>query len=169
MHNIGDRIMYGAGGVMTVVDIREEEIGDVVRKYFVLRPTLARTDSFTFVPMDNERLIACMRPLLSRDEILSLIRTSGDIQPLGWINENRARQEYFKRVMESGDRVEMIAMIHAINEHGKRRLTEGKKNFLSDENARIKAERLLHSEISVVFDIPEEEVKEFVQSELAKV
>ncbi len=169
MHNIGDKIMYGAGGVMTVVDIREEAIGDVSRSYFVLRPSLARTDSFTFVPMDNERLVSFMHPLLSREEIHSLIRSSGDIAPLEWIAENRARQEHFKKVLESGDRIQMIAMIHAINEHGRLRLAEGKKNFLSDENARLKAERLLYSEISVVFDIPEDQVAAFVQGELAKV
>ena len=168
MHKIGDKVMYGAAGVMTIVDIREESIGDVSRSYYVLRPTCTNSDSFTFVPTDNERLVSFMRPLLSREEILALIHTCGDIQPLDWVNENRARQEYFKRVMESGDRARIIAMIHAINEHGKQREAEGKKNFLSDENAKTKAERLLFSEISVVFDIPEDQVAAFVQSELAK-
>ena len=29
MHKIGDKVIYGAAGVMTVVDIREEAIADV--------------------------------------------------------------------------------------------------------------------------------------------
>ena len=65
MHQIGDKIMYGASGIMTVVDIRDEAIGNVRRSYFVLRPTLLNTDSYTFVPTDNERLVSLMRPLLS--------------------------------------------------------------------------------------------------------
>lgn len=168
MHSIGDKIMYGAAGVMTIVDIREEAIGDVPRSYFVLRPTLARTDSYTFVPVDNERLVSSMRPLMTRDEVLSLIRSFNEIEPLRWIPENRARQDYFKRVMESGDRRDMVAMIRAINDNAVRREAEGKKNFLSDENAKIKTQRLLYSEFSVVLDIPEEEISAFVKSEIGE-
>lgn len=168
MHKIGDKIMYGAGGVMTIVDIREEAIGDVSRSYYILRPTLARTESFTYVPVDNDTLVAAMRPLLTRDEIVSLLRSAKDLPDIDWVSENRARQEYFKRIMESGDRGRMIAMIRAIDENGLRREAEGKKNFLADENARAKAEKLLYSEISVVFDMPEEEVKVFVNKELTK-
>ncbi len=166
MHSIGDKIMYGAAGVMTIVDIREEAIGDVPRSYFVLRPTLARTDSYTFVPVDNERLVSSMRPLMTRDEVLSLIRSFNEIEPLRWIPENRARQDYFKRVMESGDRRDMVAMIRAINDNAVRREAEGKKNFLSDENAKIKTQRLLYSEFSVVLDIPEEEIDSFIEENL---
>lgn len=167
MHKIGDKIMYGAGGVMTIVDIREESIIDTPREYFVLRPTLSRSDSFTFVPVDNERLVASMRPLLTRDELIALLHESRDIPPIKWINENRARQEFFKRVMESGDRRQIVAMINAIDENAKRREAEGKKNFLSDENARAKAIRLLLSEFAVVLDISEEEVPAFIKGELA--
>lgn len=166
MHSIGDKVMYGAAGVMTIVDIREEAIGDVPRSYFVLRPTLARTDSFTFVPVDNERLVSSMRPLMTRDEVLSLIDSFDKVEPLRWIPENRARQDYFKRIMESGDRREMVAMIRAINDNAVRREAEGKKNFLSDENARIKAEKLLCSEFSVVLELPEEKVFELVKSRI---
>ena len=168
MHQIGDKIMYGAVGVMTIVDIREESIGDVSRSYYVLRPTLARSDSLTFVPVDNEKLVSFMRPLLTREEILAILHSAKDIAPVEWVNENRARQDVFKKIMESGDRIKIISMIHAINESAIRREAEGKKNFLSDENARAKAFKLLHSEISVVFDIPEEEVAEFVNRELSK-
>lgn len=168
MHKIGDKIMYGAGGVMTIVDIREESIIDTPREYFVLRPTLARSDSFTYVPVDNDRLVASMRPLLTRDEVISLIHDARQIPPIRWINENRARQEFFKKVMESGDRLQIVAMINAIDENGKRREAEGKKNFLSDENARAKAVRLLHSEFAVVLDIPEDDVSAFIKGELGE-
>ncbi len=168
MHKIGDKIMYGAGGVMTIVDIREEAIGDVSRSYYILRPTLARTESFTYVPVDNDMLVAAMRPLLTKDEIVSLLHSAKDLPDIDWIEENRARQEYFKRIMESGDRGRMIAMIRAIDENGLRREAEGKKNFLADENARAKAEKLLYSEFSVVLGISEEEVRDFVANELAE-
>ncbi len=165
MHKIGEKILYGAAGVMTIVDIREESIGDISRSYYVLNSAVRRSDSLTYVPTDNERLVSAMRPLLTEEEIKSLLHSVKDMEPLEWVPENRARSEYFKRVMESGDREEMVAMIIAIDENAKRREAEGKKNFLSDENAKQKAEKLLHTEISVVLGIPEEDVPAYIENE----
>ena len=166
MHKIGEKILYGASGVMTIVDIREESFGGVSRSYYVLRSAVRHSDSLTYVPTDNEKLVTAMRPLLTEEEIKSLIRSAKDVAPIDWVPENRARSEYFKKIMESGDREKMIAMIVAIDENAKRREAEGKKNFLSDENAKQKAEKLLHTEISVVFGIPEENVPAFIENEL---
>ena len=77
---------------------------------------------------------------------------------------NRARSECFKQIMESGDRVGMIAMIKAINEHGIRRSEEGRKNFLADETAKQKALKLLSSEIAIVRGISDEEATAIVDS-----
>ncbi len=164
MHKIGDNIMYGANGVMTIVDIREESIGDISRSYYVLRPASSRSDSLTFVPTENEKLVEAMRPLLTRDEVISLIKEMKNPKPIEWINENRPRSEAFKRIMESGDREMMVAMIHAIDENAKRREAEGKKNFLSDENAKQKAQKLLYSEFSIVLEIAEDAIPEFVEN-----
>ena len=164
MHEIGDKIVYGAFGVMTIVDIREESVGGLSFNYYVLKPTLARTDSLTFVPTNNENLVSHMRPLLTKDEILALVQEAPTIPPLEWINANNARHDFFKGIMESGDRAKMIAMIHTIDECAKRREAEGKKNFIADENIRLKAKKLLCSEIAVVFDIPEESVNDFTNN-----
>ena len=162
MHKIGDNVMYGANGVMTIVDIREESIGDVSRSYYVLRPTASRSDSLTFVPTDSTSLVEAMRPLLTRDEVVALIKGMKAPKQIEWVEANRPRSEAFKRIMESGDREMIIAMIHAIDENAKRREAGGKKNFLSDENAKQKAEKLLYSEFSIVLGIPEDAVPEFI-------
>ena len=164
MHKIGDRVVYGASGIMTVVDIREERIADVSRAYYVLRPTLLRSESLTFVPADNERLVSLMRPLMPADELLSLLRSADEVQPLEWIEASRQRQEFFKRIMESGDRRQIVAMINAIDESGRRREAEGKKNFLTDETARHKAQRLLYSELAAALNIPEEDVPAIISA-----
>ena len=74
MHRIGDKIIYGAFGVMTIVDIREESALDVSRSYYVLKPTLSSSESLTFVPTGNERLVSFMRPLMTRDEAIKFIK-----------------------------------------------------------------------------------------------
>ena len=50
---IGDKVLYGANGVMTIVDIREESVADVCRNYYVLSSALGKNESLTFVPADN--------------------------------------------------------------------------------------------------------------------
>ena len=90
---------------------------------------------------------------------MSLLHSANDLPPIDWVKENRARQEYFKKIMESGDRARIVSMIRAINESGQRREAEGKKNFLTDENIKAKAEKLLYTEFSVVLGISEEEAK----------
>lgn len=167
MRKIGECVLYGVAGVMTIVDIREESIGDVSRKYYVLRSARSRSESLTFVPADNERLVGAMRPLLTREELESLAASAKDIEPLEWIEANRVRSEAFKAIMESGDRVGMIAMIKAINENGIRRGEEGRKNFLADETAKQKALKLLSSEIAIVRGITDEEAT-IIADNLAK-
>ena len=163
MHKIGDKVMYGAAGVMTIVDIREESFADTCRSYYVLAPTLSRSDSQTFVPTDNERLVAAMRPLLTVEEIHSLYSSSAVLPEIEWIAENRARQECFKRIIESGDRAAMLSMIRTVDESAVRREAEGKRNFLTDENLKARAIKLLHSEIAVVMNIPDSEVCGFLE------
>ena len=164
MFKIGDRIVYGANGVMEIVDVREESIGDVSRNYYVLSSVFSRSDSLIFVPCDNDRLVSVMRHLLTRDEAMELIGRIDELPDIEWVESNRARAEHFKKLMESGDREAMFSMIRAIDENAKRREAEGKKNFLTDETARQKAERLLHSELALVLGIPIEEVPSFIKN-----
>lgn len=165
MHKIGDNIVYGSNGVMTVIDIREEEVLDTLRKYYVLQPYGVRSASLTFVPIDNKALVAQMRPLLSREDVLEIIHSIDDVPETEWVKDNRIRSERFKSIMESGDRTKIISMIGAIYRSGLRRLEEGKKNYLSDENMMHKAEKLLYSEFALVLGIPEEDIPAFIESE----
>ena len=168
MRKIGENVLYGASGVMTIVDIREESIGDTCRSYYVLRPAGSRSESLTFVPADNEKLVGAMHSLLTEAEIMELLHNAKNTPECQWIDANRARAEYFKSIMESGDREKMIAMIRAIDKSGVRRNEEGRKNFLADENAKQKAQKLLFAEFSLVLGISEDNIAEFVEREIEK-
>ena len=169
MHNIGDIIVYGSSGVMRIVDIRDEVIGGDVRKYYVLCSNVTSLNSQTFVPVDNERLVSQMRPLLTKREVLDILHNIESYPEPKWIPENRARTENFKTILESGDRGRILAMIRSIYKTGLRRVEEGKKNYLSDENIMNKAEKILYAEFSIALGIPEEEVPEFVARETERV
>ena len=57
----------------------------------------------------------------------------------------------------------MISMIKLVRATGVRRAEEGKRNYLADENAMNKAQKLLSAEIATVMGISEESVLDFVE------
>ena len=162
MHKIGERVIYGANGVMQIVDIREEMIADTKKTYYVLVSPNSSADAHTFVPVDNERLVSSMRPLLTKEEAMDMIHRIKSIPEAEWQSDNRSRSESFRAIIESGDREGMIAVIKAVYENGLKRQEEGKKNFLADESLMKKAERVLYSELALVLEIPEDEVSDFI-------
>ena len=162
MYHIGDNVLYGSNGVMTVVDIREELVGIESRKYYVMRAYGSRAESLIYVPCDNERLVAAMRPLLTRDEARDFIEGRVELPEIEWINENRARGERFKAIVESGDRAAMLAMIRVVHLSGLAREREGQKNYLTDEGLKQKAEKILATELSLVLGVDESELPSFV-------
>lgn len=168
MHQVGEKIVYGAEGIMRIVDISDVEVAGCTKKYYVLESVERASAGRTYVPIDNERLTARMRPLLTREEILELLHGAKDAPGTEWSRDNRVRNERFKNIMESGDRARLLAMIRDIYAAGQKRISEGKKNYVSDENAMHRAERLLHSELAEVLSIDEADVPEFIKREIEK-
>ena len=166
MHKIGDNLLYGSNGVMCVVDIRDEQIGDTSRSYYVLRSAFGKSESLVFVPTDNDRLASLMHPILTSGEAEALLSLPIDTSVIEWNDNSRARTEYFKRIIESGDRARILAMIRGIHESGLRREMQGKKNFLSDETVRQKAEKLLASELSIVLALSEDEALALIKNKV---
>lgn len=164
MYGIGDRVVYGALGVMEIVDITDQTLGDVTKRYYVMREYAAQSASLTYVPLDNERLTEQMKPLLTPDEIVEVIRTAKNAPPLDWIEENRARSEYYKSILTTSDRVKLLSMIDAVYRTGIRREAEGKKNYIADETSMRRAQKLISSEFALVLGIPESDVPEFIKN-----
>ena len=164
MYGIGERVVYGAQGVMEIVDLTEQTVGDVTRKYYVLREYDSQSSSLTYVPTDNETLVSQLQPLLTRDEIIKAIKEAKTSQSLEWVEENRARSEMYKRILAAADRVQLLSMIRLVHETGIRREEEGKKNYIADENIMKKAVKTINAEFSIVLGIPEDEVAEFIRN-----
>lgn len=163
MLSIGEKIVYGANGILEIVDIHEESVGDKKLKYYVLQVPNLPGASKTFVPMANEKLIATMRPLLSRTELTDLISRIGEIPLLDWNPDNRARAEEFRAIIDSANVEKIISLIKSVCENGKIRAAEGKKNYLADETFMRKAEKLIFSEFSEVLGMPLSEVRDFIK------
>ena len=166
MFKIGDNIIYGVGGVMTVMDIRSDQITGEEKTYYLLCEYGKNNASVTYVPVDNEKLIASMHPLLSKDEVMSAISRAKELPDLEWIGDNRQRTEAYRSILRSMDRLSILVMIRTIHNTGLCRTAMGKKNFLADEGVMQKAERILGEEFSSVLGVSEDEVRNILNIEI---
>ena len=164
MYGIGDKVVYGALGVMEIIDITNQTVGDVTRAYYVMKEYASNSPSLTYVPTDNEALTSQMKPLLTMDEIIAVVKAAKNSPPLEWIEDNRARSEAYKKILATADRVKILCMIDSVYKTGIRREEEGKKNYIADENSMKKAEKLINTEFSLVLGISESEVPEFIKN-----
>ncbi len=163
MYSIGDKIVYGTVGVMEIADITEQEIGGRSEKYYVLKEYGTSSSSLTYVPLDNVFLVSQMRELLSPEEIDGIIKAAKKEPLIDWIEDNRARSNEYKRILSEGDHIKILSMIKTVNDTGRKREEEGKRNYLADEAVMKKAERLISTEFSISLGIPETEVFDYIE------
>ena len=164
MYAVGDKVVYGALGVMEIIEITDQTVGDITRRYYVMKEYSSQSSSLTYVPLENDNLVSQMKPLLTKDEIIQVIREAKRSPELEWIEDNRARSEMYKKILASADRAKLLAMINSVYRTGIRREEEGKKNYIADENSMRRAEKLINSEFSLVLGIPESSVCEFIMN-----
>ena len=153
MFEIGSYVSYRAEGVCVISDVREERFGTLgnVTKYYILSP-IGDEKSTVFVPMDNEVLVAMMRPLLSASEILALVESLRE-ERMEWIEESRLRNLRFREIFANGDRQQMIVLLNTVAEHSEMIRAMGKKVGSTDENAQYRAQTMLFEEFSVTTDL----------------
>lgn len=166
MFNIGDNILYGTSGIMTVVDLRQERLTDEEKTYYVLSEYGGRSTSLTYAPLDNEKIISSMHPLLTREEVADAISSAREMPDPSWNPDSRARAESYRAVMRSADRAAIFVMIRTVHNTGLRRAAIGKKNFQTDENIMHKAEAIIALELSIVLGITVNEAREMIDRDV---
>ena len=166
MYPIGSFVMYSSNGVCSVSDIRSESFAGTKKDYYVLMPVGGGT-SHIFVPTDNEKLLSRMRPLLSREEVESLITRFRSENP-EWITDNRARGTYFQQALLDADPLELVRVVKAITVRKQELVLKGKKNLMADEQILKRAERILHGEFSMVLGVAPDTISTMIDSELSR-
>ncbi len=151
MFRINDVVVYGAQGVCKIVGIDEQKIDGINKKYFVLKPQDNRGATF-YVPTWNEKALAKMRKVMTKQEVDALIDSMPSKTPT-WIANENERKETYKKVLASGNQAAIISMIQAIYLHKKEREAEGKRLHMSDEYFMKDAEQLLYNEWQYVLNV----------------
>ena len=148
MFEIGSYVSYRADGVCKIVDIREESFGTLSSGalYYVLAPKNDEKSVF-FVPLENEALLSVMRPILSADEIKELFFEVSK-RDREWIDNAKSRGNFFKRILSTGDRTEIVYLLMILATY-----FEEKKTCATDEFARKRASQMLFDEFSMSMEL----------------
>lgn len=164
MYQIGDKVIYGAHGVCSVVEQENRVLDKKTVTYLVLEPA-GQDGSRYLVPTHNEAAMAKLHPMLCASEMEELLH-SRDIREGSWIQDENRRKQLYRELITSGDRAALLKMLYSLYEHKSIQLAAGKKVHLADDNFLRDAEKLVSSEISVVMNLSAEEAKAYLRAEL---
>ena len=130
-------------------------------EYYVLQPVYDAR-STVYIPTDSEKLASHARSLLSENEVYEII----DAMPakgFEWVQNDKERSEFFRNVLESGTRTDIVNLISTLHNRKTELAGHGKKLRSSDEAIMQRAERLLYGEFAWVLGIDPSEVVDFIR------
>ena len=166
MYQTGDQVVYGIHGVCRVVDIEKQIVNKKTEVYLVLEPVL-QDGSRYLVPTSCEAAMSKLKPVLTKAELESLLR-SDFVRSIHWISDENQRKYTYRELISSGNREELMRMVHTLYVHKTDRDTAGKKVHLADDNFLRDAEKLLAGETAVVMNISLDEARAYLREQLKK-
>ena len=151
MFQINDVVVYASQGVCEIVNIEEQKVDGVIKKYFILKPKNDKGATF-YVPTWNEKAWGKMRKVMTKKDVDALIDSMPGKTPI-WIANENERKEVYKKILASGDQAAIISMVQALFIHKREREAEGKRLHMADEYFMKDAEQLLYNEWQYVLNV----------------
>ncbi|MBQ8960032.1 MAG: CarD family transcriptional regulator [Ruminococcus sp.] len=161
MFNVGDAVVYATYGVCVIKSIETRDlIGEDV-EYYVLQPAGDPRNTF-YVPTSNGSLRDKMRRVMSKEETESLI-CSMPREELIWIEDEQERKTEYRRILDGGDRRELVGLIKTLYLHKQQLQESHKKLHSADERALNDAENMLYDEFAYSLGISREQVLPYIR------
>lgn len=160
MYQIGDRVVYGVHGVCQIVDQQIQTVNRKKVEYYVLEP-LTQSGSSFFVPSQSQSALSKLRPILTKEQIDSLLSSVSTFEN-AWIEDENLRKQYYRQLIVEGRCDAILSMIRALHIHREEQLMAGKKFHVADANFLKDAEKIVYSEFSVVLGIPYDQVALYI-------
>ncbi|MGM9521440.1 MAG: CarD family transcriptional regulator [Oscillospiraceae bacterium] len=166
MFAVGDLIIYGGEGVCKVESIGAPLVSGANkdRLYYTLSP-LYRTGR-VFAPVDSP---VFMRPVISRQEAIDLIRQIPSIRAEVYENRNlRFLTEHYQETMQSHNCSDLVKLIKDVYLKRQNANEKGKKLGQIDERFMRRAEDMLYSELAVALELPKDDVCGYIAEAVKK-
>ena len=165
MYNVGDLFVYGSSGACRITDIKKENFGKNEMTYYILSPVFDKKETI-YVPVDNEALVSKMKRILTPDELIALIKTIPSKKSV-WIENVNQRREAYKKIIKKANREELLSLIKTLHDRRIALQQEGKNLSVYDERFFRHAQNIINSEISLVLQIPREEIASYIEKTLS--
>ncbi|MBQ9413530.1 MAG: CarD family transcriptional regulator [Clostridia bacterium] len=160
----GEYVRYAANGVCLVDDIRQMPELKREEYFYILRPIADRNSTY-FIPVDNAKLTAKLRPLLTKEEIDDLIDSVRDVHE-PWIEDRKERAELFRTILRECDMRAVLSLAGTIYLRKQFLDQEGKKLSPSDDSVLKQAESMTENEFAFVLHMQNTEVGPYVRERL---
>lgn len=164
MFNVNDTVIYSPCGVCRIDEIAVHDFSGEELEYYVLRPVSDAKNTF-YVPVGNEQLTSQMRRILSREEISELISVMPDEDSI-WIEDESVRREEYRKILRSGNRLELVKLIKTLWLRQQSCRERKKKLHIADENFLRSAENILYDEFAYVLGISRDEVLPYIRQHI---
>ena len=161
MYNVNDAVVYSSYGVCTVKSIENRDFSGETLEYYVLQPVNDIRNTF-YVPTKTGKLHEKIRRVCSREEAEKLIEGMNEECNI-WIDDEPQRKEEYRKILERGDRHELISLIKTLSSRSRELLRKKKKLHSADERILHDAENVLYDEFAYALDIPREQVAPYIK------
>lgn len=164
MFKKGEYIICGTNGICQVEDITTLDIPGVDHKrmYYLLKPVFS-SGSTVYKPTDSDT--SALRPALSKEEADSLIESIPNIPTIP-IADEKALERTYKEYIHSNSCQSLVQLIKTIYLRKQKRILKGYKVTAVDSKYYKMAEDFLYGELSVALNIPREEMRDYITSQI---
>lgn len=167
MFKKNEYVMHDTRGVCQVEDVTPLDFSEKEKLYYKLVPVFDR-DTILYVPVcGGPTGKISLRPVITRDEALELIRMMPEIEAKSYTNFKEQAQ-ICREILYSGDQRERIALMKGIFKNGMKRKQSGKTLSANERESQKVAEAFLYGELAVALDIPVDQVEDYIAGELKK-
>ena len=164
MFKVNQTVSYGPQGVFKISEIADKNLTGKNQKYYILK-SVKGSSSVIYVPVDNEKLVAKMRPMLTTKEVYDLINEMPE-EEYPWIERDDERKATFREIIAESNPQRLVGLIRMIYLHQRELAAAGRKLHLADERFFKEAERILYDEFSLALDISSDAVPSFIISQI---
>lgn len=164
MYEIGDRVVYGIHGVCVVKAQEQRKVDRKLVTYLVLEPVGQEGSQF-LVPTHNQAAMGKLIPILTRQELETLLDAPEGKQD-GWISDENQRKQLYRELIGSGNRMKLVQMVRTLYRHKRTLAEQGKRCHLCDDNFLRDAERLLINETAIVLETDADQARLYLRQYL---
>lgn len=161
MLQIGSQVVYGIHGVCNIIGTELRIVDRKNVEYLILEPNDQPGARF-YVPAHNQAALSKLRPVLTREELESLLKSDAAYADC-WITSENLRKQKYRELINNADCAALLAMIRVLYKHREEQLSAGRKFHLCDENFLRDAKKMLSSEISLVLTIQRPEAMSYIE------